>query len=365
MNNSRQFLLGLFFLVTLSILAVYTLFWTDTLSLFRDPILLRVYFPEAIGLREGDPVQAVGVRIGRVTELEIDINAPERERVLATLSLNQELELSEGAQIMIQESTLLGGRHVFIDPGAAGGPPLEITAEPLYGVVQKNPIEALSEVGDVFAENREALNNIVANLDSLVSDVKSGKGLVGRILVDDAMADDLAATLDDVSTMTARVEAGEGLLGALIQDQSLVEDVRGITSNLSTVAADLQAGKGVAGRLIYDDALADEVDAAIQSFSNVAQGLERGDGVVGKLLSDEAFSDEFTSIVGNIGEASHDLAEIVTHVRTGEGTVGKLLMDQELYDEALAAVKLLTRSLEDFREAAPVTAFTSVLFQGF
>ena len=39
--------------------------------------------------------------------------------------------------------------------------------------------------------------------------------------------------------------------------------------------------------------------------------------------------------------------------------------DRELYDEALVAVKLLTRSLEDYREAAPVSAFTGVLFGAF
>ena len=64
------------------------------------------------------------MRIGRVKTLEIDINETVEKRVLATLSLEREIEMSAGAKIMIQESTLLGGRHVFIDPGEPGGPPL-------------------------------------------------------------------------------------------------------------------------------------------------------------------------------------------------------------------------------------------------
>jgi len=49
-------------------------------------------------------------------------------------------------------------------------------------------------------------------------------------------------------------------------------------------------------------------------------------------------------------------------VRAGQGTLGKLFADEKLYDQLSLAVALLTRSLEDYREAAPITAFTSVLF---
>ena len=48
----------------------------------------------------------------------------------------------------------------------------------------------------------------------------------------------------------------------------------------------------------------------------------------------------------------------------GEFIIDGLHIDH-LYDEALGGLKLLTRSLEDYREAAPVTAFTSVLFSAF
>ena len=75
--------------------------------------------------------------------------------------------------------------------------------------------------------------------------------------------------------------------------------------------------------------------------------------------------EELEKIVANVKTASEDPNTVVAHVRMGEGSLGKILMDQELYDEALKSVKLLTRSLEDYREAAPITAFTGVLFSAF
>ena len=49
------------------------------------PILERVYFQEAYGLREGDSVSVLGVRIGRVKQLEIDFEAQPDQRIRAVL----------------------------------------------------------------------------------------------------------------------------------------------------------------------------------------------------------------------------------------------------------------------------------------
>jgi len=59
------------------------------------------------------------------------------------------------------------------------------------------------------------------------------------------------------------------------------------------------------------------------------------------------------------------LADVVGTVRDGRGTVGKLIMEEQLYYEIVKAVGLLTRSLEEFREAAPIGTFTNVIFGAF
>jgi phospholipid/cholesterol/gamma-HCH transport system substrate-binding protein len=364
MNNQRQFLLGIFFITALSILAVYTLFFTDTVSLFGKQIQIEVYFPEAHGLREGDPVQAAGLRIGRVTKLDYRLSAPLEERIHATLSLDEEIELQEGFRITIQESTLLGGRHVDIDPGEYGGVPVD-KDEVLYGRVKKNPIEALADLGTLFTDNRANVASILENFEAVMSDVRDGKGLVGRLLTDETMSEDLALAAANIRTVTDRVEAGEGLLGALVSDEELADSVRGAVTSLQAIADDLRAGEGLAGRLIYDDALANEVEKGLLAFSSVGQRIDEGEGVLGRLISDEELAAELEGIFQDFGSASQDLQALTAQLRSGEGTLGKLMMDQELYDEALTAVGLLTRSLEDYREAAPVTAFTSVLFSAF
>ncbi len=365
MNNQRLFLLGLLFVVALSILAFYTLFLTD-IHLFKEPILKTVYFPEAYGLREGDPVQVLGARIGRVRTLEPQPNAEPNKFIRTVLSLDEEIELKHGAVITIQESTLLGGRHVDIYPGEFGGPPLEPGPEGAYfGRVKKNPITALGDLGSMLTENRETLKNILSNLESVTSDVKTGKGVVGRLIADEDLGNKAASILTSVEETATALKAGEGLLGALIYDQGLKDSANRTFARIEKVGADIEAGQGLIGAMLYDQELKDKTANGLKAFAEVGTKINSGVGTVGRLVNDEALADDLQTVVTNLRGATEDIRSVVAQVRTGEGSLGKLLIEDELYQETLRTVRLLTRSLEDYREAAPITAFTGVLFAAF
>lgn len=365
MDNKKQFALGVFFLVALSILAFYTLFLTD-FTLFKNPVIEEVYFSEANGLREGDPVMISGLRIGRVKELQANVSAPPRERIKAVLTLNERVELNEGFHVTIKESTLLGGRQVDIDPGEFGGAPYDRELHPiLYGEVAKNPIAALGEFGDVLAENREMVRNIVKNLDTAVTGMVEGRGVIGRLVSDEQLGSDLAASVANVRGATDDLRAGKGLLGRLLADEELASGVSSTVENISAITADLRAGRGLAGRLVYDDELANAASRAIDDLEAFTAQLREGQGVAGKLFSDAALAQEFESAITNFRSASESLSVVAAQVRSGEGTLGKLVMDTQLYDEALEGVRLISRTLEDYREAAPISTFTSVLFGAF
>jgi phospholipid/cholesterol/gamma-HCH transport system substrate-binding protein len=366
MNNKRQFLLGIFFIAALSILAFFTLFLTDTVDLFRQPTLEVVYFPEAHGLREGDAVLIAGVRAGRVKRLGVDIQAPIERRIRATLSLDEEVELLEGTRILIKESTFLGGRQIDIEPGPSGGPPLARGKDgELFGEVEPNPITALARLGVIFDENRERVASILEDARAVVANVRAGNGTLGRFLSDETLATNLTDSVADLRRMIADVDAGQGFLGTLLRDPELAASAKSAVESLRTVAADLQAGKGIAGRLIYDEELALEIERAVETMTGIVERIERGEGIAGRLFSDEALGAELEEVIDDVKVASADLSAVTAQLRSGEGTIGKLLMDPELYEEALYAVKLLTRSLEDYREAAPVSIFTSTLFSAF
>jgi len=373
MNNPlRQLLLGVFFVVTLAVLAVYTLFLTDA-HLFSKPIQMTVYFEDANNLREGDPVQLLGARIGKVKEVEANIAAEKKKRIRTVLNLDKEIELLDDADISIRETSLLGGRHVFINPGTFGGPvkaPLEDGG--YYGNVYKNPISMLGDIGTLFNENRESITQAFLNIRTITDDIAQAKGLLGKLIADPAIGDDGRAIVADARKLVTNVteasdqlKSGKGLVGALLYDEAMKQQFSDAVDSLSRIGADLKAQEGVLGALIYDSALRDKVSQGIDSFVALGEKLNAGDGALPMLMNDKETKEQVKTLIADLSATMTDVRQIVGDVKDGKGTVGKLLADESLYAELQKAVGVLTRSLEDYREAAPITSFTSVLFGAF
>ena len=387
MNAQRQFVLGIFFVVALSILAFYTLFLTD-FSLFGEPIQVTADFPDAHWLREGDPVLVAGTRIGRVKQITFRDGAAAEERIRVVMNLDQPLEILEGYRITIEESTFLGGRNVYIDPGPAGGVPVALAAGEAYrGSVSTNPLAALQDIGKLVADNSDSLTSFLANLDAIAGAIRNGDGLAHRLIFDRQLGEDVQAagaslrqtTADlqllvaDIKDTVDAVRRGEGSLGKLLTDDSLHENASVALETLSSTASSLQTivegvreGRGIAGALFKDD---DPLEADLRSLVGdlalLAAGLERGEGLLGTLLKDPELAAKLDGVLTDFGAASADLRRVAERLSAGEGSLGALLTERDLYDELRVAVKLLTRSLEDYREAAPVGAFTSALFGAF
>src|SRR5690349_19787309 len=135
----RDTLLGLVFFGALGLLLWATISLTD-LSLGRIKPL-HVFFAEARGLRTGDSVQVLGKRIGKVGAVEWRKDRTEL-RIEVVLRLDEEVPLAADYKIEIQDSSVLGGKQVQIDPGL--GPPLPPGVE-LKGKALGNPLERVAE----------------------------------------------------------------------------------------------------------------------------------------------------------------------------------------------------------------------------
>jgi len=392
MSSSRLFKLGLFFLAAFGMLAYFTLFLYDQ-QWFGDQTVFRVEFPEANGLRVGDGVRVSGMRIGRVTRMSFDPNAAPQRRISVSLSLETPVVLREGYEIQIGETTLLGGRNIDILTGPADAAPLEITEDTiLVGTLDPSPLAALSAVGNLVTDNREFVRSILENFDAVMAGVRAGDGTIGRLISDKELGDKVGTAVDDISVVVGDVRAGKGTLGKLLVEEELyttidevVANLRDGSADLKLILADVEAGKGSIGRLVKDEELAGQLAKAIEDLQGMISNAAAGKGTIGRLFADDKIAYDLEQILAklNSGEgvlgglissdemyqdlsgALDDISTIVATVREGEGTLGKLIMNEEVYQEILAAVRLLTRSLEDYREAAPVSTFTSVLFGAF
>ncbi|MBC8327532.1 MAG: MCE family protein [Planctomycetes bacterium] len=362
-NRFRDFLLGLFFFGTVAALIYYTVILTG--FSFGEKSYLEVSFPNANGLKEGDAVLVSGHHAGTVRTVQFRDDFPLEERILVSMELDGPLRLRQGYLIVISEFTMLGGRVIQIEPGVFGVPELP-QGTPLRGTVG---FSALATLGEFVGENREDARAMLANFRKLSDDLAAGRGLLGSLIADEAMRDDLADVLSKAQAIMDDVSAGRGALGMLVEDEvvrdrivNLISDGAVAMIDLRQIAEDLSAGRGTFGALIADESMREDM---VELAANLRLGSSQlramledaaaGKGLLGKVITDDAVADDAAEFLENLTRMTRDL-------RNGEGTVGKLLAEEEAYEQIMIALRTLNAQLEDAREAQPVSTFAQMLF---
>jgi phospholipid/cholesterol/gamma-HCH transport system substrate-binding protein len=383
MKLSREVVVGLIFFAILVFLGFFTVYLSD-FHFGRGQVLV-VEFDQVKGLKEGDNVNVLGLRSGKVRDIEIDRDGA---GVLVTLWIKEPIVLREDFEVQVTDSTLLGGKQVDIYPGARTKPPIDATA-PLKG--ETTP-ELTRAIGSVVEENRDSLRAALRNLSEITADVRNARGLLGGLIYDEGLKRSAANILESVDRTTAQIASGRGSLGRFVYDEELHRRVDEIAANLESLSADVRAGRGIAGRLFTDEQMATDLRESVASLREIAGRLARGEGTMGRLLRDDqlhsnlvAIAEEVRSIVEKLNrgdgslarllsdgtlhedlrQAVSDLRTIVADIRNGEGSLGKLLRRDDLYDEVSRVFQQIRGAIQDAREAAPITTFTAALFAIF
>ena len=394
MSGRKHLLLGVFVVVVIALLGYFTVFLRE-FSFFKDRPHLTVYFENARGLRVGDAVLVAGVRWGRIEGIVYHPEAERDKRITIDLRLDEPIDLREGAEIRIEDATVLGGRQVTIDPGPQASPMLD-TNKPLFGEIAASPLDA---VGDFVRNNNENVTQTLADLRELVAGVRAGRGVVGGLLVDENMRTEFAETITSARTSAANIAtisdnlvAGRGTIGKLLAEEQIYAQLSEIGDSLAALTADARAvvaaareGDGLVSMLLNDAAIATDAAETMKSVRAIVDSINRGEGTLGALVREDGIARRAEELLtslssggGTFGKllnddalyeglrsVSSDLATVMAKVRSGEGTIGKLFMEEALYADLARAVQLVNRSLEEYREAAPISTMTSVLFGAF
>jgi phospholipid/cholesterol/gamma-HCH transport system substrate-binding protein len=395
MTMQRTSLLGLFFLVALGVLAYFTLFMTD-FTLFGKQSELVVRFSETNGLRQGDSVLVAGMRWGKIKSLAYDPSERNDRRITVVASLTEDLVLREGFTIRIEDATLLGGKNLSIDPGPADGAWVNKKETMLFGEVGRNPLAAL---GELIGESQKGVTRIIEDLSAITTGVREGKGTRGRIISDPKLADDLSEAMDRAARSLANLEritgdlaAGRGTAGELLTNRELYDELLTTTTKLSqmldqttAMVGDFRAGNGLLPRLFQDELMATQFASTVAKIDAIVGRVDSGQGTVGILVNDDTIARNVATITDkiargegtlgalltkpdvyeNIRDTTENLAVLTGAIRSGQGSIGRLIMSDDIYQQIKAALLIVQRALEEYREAAPVTTFTSVFFGAF
>ena len=114
---SKETVVGLFMLVGLVCVAYMAVKLGNVSILGDDTYTLYANFSKVTGLRTGNPVDMLGLEIGRVSGLSID---QEKQRAVVAMKIRKGIKIYDDAIASIKTEGLIGDKYVSIDAGGGG-----------------------------------------------------------------------------------------------------------------------------------------------------------------------------------------------------------------------------------------------------
>ena len=144
-----------------------------------------------------------------------------------------------------------------------------------------------------------------------------------------------------------------------LEEGKIIDNLKSTMAQLNDVTAKLSKGEGTIGKLMTDDKVYNDLQDITANLKDISERAAKGKGTIGKLLSED--DELYTNLVA----ASVSIKNISTSIEKGEGTIGKLITDDKLYEEVKLTLHEIRAAIDDFREAAPITTFSSIFFGAF
>jgi phospholipid/cholesterol/gamma-HCH transport system substrate-binding protein len=172
-TRARYALVGLFMLAVIAASFAFV-YWLENKGGFAQQETYRIKFQGSVsGLLVGSTVLFNGIRVGEVTGLGLDADAP--QEVIATIAVVRGTPIRADTEINIETQGLTGGAAVALRGGSAtsplaagdGGAPPTLLAMPQAGQDWTQAArDAFQRVDEVLAENSEALKSAITNIDT-------------------------------------------------------------------------------------------------------------------------------------------------------------------------------------------------------
>jgi len=334
---------GLFVLAAAALLVV-VIFYVTGGGALGAKYRLHTFLPEVDGLTIGAAVRLDGVDVGNVENIAVALPQP-GERSVKGRSVRVGVRIQKKFQDYIRADSsaglitegLLGNRYVDIDRGFVGRV-LQNDEE-----IPGHEEEAVKAVVERSADLLTNLSAITDQATEILETVRSGRGSLGKFLVDEEAYDRLNNTLGNLDRMMTDVEAGKGTLGKLVTNDEMYNHVNSVAGRLDNVLEAVQTKQGTLGKLVYEPEIHDSAKKLIDNGNAVFADVRAGKGTLGKLATDDSLFRQYRQVGENLSSATAKLNENQT-------TAGKFFTDPKFYDNMSGLAGDMRLLIGDFRK---------------
>jgi phospholipid/cholesterol/gamma-HCH transport system substrate-binding protein len=294
MGPTRKAAVGLFVVGGILLFGLALFLIGDRKRLFEDSFVVFAEFEKLAGLQEGALVRVAGLGAGEVLSISYPRSPVAKFRVEMRVTEDLHPLVRTDSVALIQTEGLVGDQIVDIGEGSEDAPPAGDGAtiqsrEPFEIADLLTRADQLSEtLSDTIVSVRDDLGGAIEQVESAASRADAIlKDAGGDVTEMTRAGRDLTR---DVESLVADVRAGKGTVGKLLNDDQLHGEIREVTANLRAVTEDASATSENIRRLTED------ARGALADFRSE-------EGGPGRLVID------LTRTLASASEAASDLAE--------------------------------------------------------
>lgn len=278
-NKSHAFIAGLFALA-LGAAAITALFWLrGTPDNLREYVVVTKH--NIGGLNREAQVRYRGIRVGKVTNIELDHDNP--SDILIRIAITDDIPLTRGTVAKLSYQGVTGIGHVLlVDSGkdreplvaSDGNPPRIAMVPSLFDEFSESGTTALHQAQEIMVaasdllneENRRRFAATLANLEAASASMKPALDNMNASLVQ------VNKLLDDKNVRSLSQAAGE--VGPLLADtRQLVGKMQSTANKFDAVIGDV-AGSGTSALMPRLNELANDFSLTARQLSRVLRMLE-------------------------------------------------------------------------------------------
>ena len=188
-TRARYALIGLFILAMIAATFGFV-YWLENKGGFAERETYQIKFQGSVsGLLIGSAVLFNGIRVGEVTGLGLNADAP--QDVIATIAVARGTPIRSDTVVNIETQGLTGGAAVALKGGSAssplaageGGAPALLIAAPQAGQDWTQAArDAFQRVDDILQQNSESLHSAIENIDTFSDALARNSDKVDGIL---------------------------------------------------------------------------------------------------------------------------------------------------------------------------------------
>jgi phospholipid/cholesterol/gamma-HCH transport system substrate-binding protein len=222
-NTSNRIRLGVFVSLGIALFIIGVYFIGERQQLFRSTFRVSGVFRDVSGLQAGNNVRLAGINVGSVENI----------RIVSDTSIRVEIVIDESTRKFIKKDAvasigsdgLMGSRILIINPGTGGKKDIEDN-----DIVATVPPINMDDIMISLRTTIERTSSIASDLSKITNNIQSGKGTIGRLLMDPS----LARNVD--SSIISLKQGSEGL-------KHLMDDAKySFTQNVDSALVNLKDG---------------------------------------------------------------------------------------------------------------------------